>query len=571
MIFLVVVDALVAPQRCAVTRHYAMADVLGRVKLDLPFLAQGEAPAANKVNIPEAVARVLNRADPRVPETPERVRAVRLRAKEAADQALTAGQVEGDQWWASPPALRATTDDPLGVVIVGGGLAGLVTAAACHSRGMRVAVFEQARSYAPYGGPIQIQSNALRAIEQIDKRIFDDLVAAGTCTADRVSGLKIGYRRGNKLAGLYDRGDWLVRFDTVGPALDAGLPRTVVVDRPVIQQIFVKYLPKDTVKIRSRLLNYEETDDYVKAQFEDGSQAYGDVLVGADGVWSTVRKQLHDLPSGAVGTAASGAAGGALDDEEARQAARETARIAAQASRRYSGFTCYAGLCEHKASNIEDVSYQILLGSSKYFVSTDAGGDRQQWFALVREDAGGVDPSPTSTAPTPKKDRLAREFRHTAPGDADSNVWDTFALELVNATNEIDVKRRDLYDGPPLLRDPTKWLAPWSSRRVALCGDAAHPMMPNLGQGGCQSTEDGYRLAAELAKSATSMPQQALASYSRQRAVRTAIVQGLAQLGSDLLVDFDLMMTIPLVGPFFLRATQLTMPLILAFLYVPNF
>ena len=60
-------------------------------------------------------------------------------------------------------------------------------------------------------------------------------------TADRVSGLKIGYRKGNKLAGLYDRGDWLVRFDTLGPAMEAGLPATVVVDRPVIQQILVKH------------------------------------------------------------------------------------------------------------------------------------------------------------------------------------------------------------------------------------------------------------------------------------------------------------------------------------------
>ena len=33
---------------------------------------------------------------------------------------------------------------------------------------------------------------------------------------------QIGYRKGNKLAGLYDRGDWLVRFDTIGPALEAG-------------------------------------------------------------------------------------------------------------------------------------------------------------------------------------------------------------------------------------------------------------------------------------------------------------------------------------------------------------
>ena len=62
--------------------------------------------------------------------------------------------------------------------------------------------------YAPYGGPIQIQSNALRALQQINPTIFEELVAAGTCTADRVSDLKIGYyRKGNKLAGLYDVGD----------------------------------------------------------------------------------------------------------------------------------------------------------------------------------------------------------------------------------------------------------------------------------------------------------------------------------------------------------------------------
>ena len=42
-------------------------------------------------------------------------------------------------------------------------------------------------------------------------------------------------------------------------------------------------------------------------------------------------------------------------------------------------------------------------------------------------------------------------------------------------------------------------MSPWAKGPVALCGDAAHPMMPNLGQGGCQATEDGYRLGEELA------------------------------------------------------------------------
>ena len=82
------------------------------------------------------------------------------------------------------------------MIVAGGGVAGLVAAAACHSQGMKVAIFEQASQYAPYGGPIQIQSNALRAIEQINKKCYDELRAAGTVTADRVSGLKIGYKKG---------------------------------------------------------------------------------------------------------------------------------------------------------------------------------------------------------------------------------------------------------------------------------------------------------------------------------------------------------------------------------------
>ena len=59
--------------------------------------------------------------------------------------------------------------------------------------------------------------------------------------ADQVLGLKIGYRKGNKISGLYNEGDWLVRFDTIGLALEARFPATLVVDCPVIQQIMVKH------------------------------------------------------------------------------------------------------------------------------------------------------------------------------------------------------------------------------------------------------------------------------------------------------------------------------------------
>ncbi len=294
--------------------------------------------------------------------------------------------------------------------------------------------------------------------------------------------------------------------------------------------------------------------------------AYTDVLVGADGIWSSVRRIMHGLDTGADGFAASGAAGGALTEAEARRMAKDSVLMASNANRRFSGFTCYAALTEHKASNIEEVSYQILLGKDKYFVSTDAGGERQQWFALIREPPGGVDPEPSSDNPNPKLKRLLYEFNDQEPGDRNGDVWDSFASELLKSTPEESIKRRDLYDGPPLL------FQGWARGHVAVCGDAAHPMMPNLGQGGCQATEDGYRLAEELATvQHTKDVEGALKSYFFKRVPRTTIIQGLAQLGSDLLVDFDKMMTIPLVGPFFLFMTQVSMPFVLRFLYTPEF
>jgi zeaxanthin epoxidase len=185
---------------------------------------------------------------------------------------------------------------------------------------------------------------------------------------------------------------------------------------------------------------------------------------------------------------------------------------------------------------------------------------------LIREEAGGVDPEPTPENPTPKRSRLLNEFNDKEPGDQNGDVWDSFARELLLATPEKNIKRRDLYDGSPLL------LKGWTRGQVAICGDAAHPMMPNLGQGGCQATEDGFRLAEELAKVRhTTEIEGALKSYFLKRIGRTTIIQILAQLGSDLLVDFDKMMTIPLVGPFFLFMTQVSMPFILRVLYTSEF
>ncbi len=181
----------VVSRHSASSPRMAIADLLRDKKLDIPWLAEGDAPSGNKVNMPDHVRQIL--AQPAAPkrqvESPGRVDEVRGRAQQAAsDAAALRGMMqEGDDskaWWRSPPpsgedGRDLTTGEPLRVLIAGGGLAGLVTAAACNAKGMKVALFEQASSYAPYGGPIQIQSNALRAIQRINPRVYEELVAAG--------------------------------------------------------------------------------------------------------------------------------------------------------------------------------------------------------------------------------------------------------------------------------------------------------------------------------------------------------------------------------------------------------
>ena len=219
-------------------------------------------------NVIRHMGATMVEAPVRSPETSERVNEVRERARlasvDAANAKGCAVQENGNEWWRQPldeMDRNVSTDRPLRVVIAGGGVAGLVAASACHSKGMEVAIFEQASQYAPYGGPIQIQSNALRALERINPKICDEIRKAGTITADRVSGLKIGYKKGVflNLGPAYEKGDWLVRFDTLQPALQAGLYPTVVVDRPVIQQILMNNgIPEGTVRIKSRIASYEE-------------------------------------------------------------------------------------------------------------------------------------------------------------------------------------------------------------------------------------------------------------------------------------------------------------------------
>ena len=122
-------------------------------------------------------------------------------------------------------------------------------------------------------------------------------------------------------------------------------------------------------------------------------------------------------------------------------------------------------------------------------------GDRVYWFATANVAAGGRE--------TSKRDLLARF------GD-----WHEPIGAVVEATPDASILRTDIAD-----REPVE---DWGEGRVTLLGDAAHPMTPNLGQGGCQAIEDAVVL--DLCLTAHPIVMAALRDYEDRRRARTARV-----------------------------------------------
>jgi zeaxanthin epoxidase len=113
--------------------------------------------------------------------------------------------------------------------------------------------------------------------------------------------------------------------------------------------------------------------------------------------------------------------------------------------------------------------------------------------------------------------------------------WSDEVHYVLDNTPKESVEQRGLYDrAPELLRS-------WADGNVVLCGDAVHPMMPNLGQGGCQAIEDAYVLTEMLANTKkTTDLEDTLKDFYKKRIVRVSIVQFLSRLASDLIINaFD--------------------------------
>ena len=171
------------------------------------------------------------------------------------------------------------------VLVAGGGIAGLITAAACKRKGMEVVVFEKVTKYKPFGGPIQLQCNSQGALDSIDPRMAEEVFARGIITGDRVNGLLDGIS-----------GEWFYRFDTRQPCYMNGLPLTLVLSRYDLLDILREGVGDENIMMGTIVDEYEHTNDgKVIAKLTDGTTHEGDVLIGCDGIRSKIRESMPGI------------------------------------------------------------------------------------------------------------------------------------------------------------------------------------------------------------------------------------------------------------------------------------
>lgn len=377
-----------------------------------------------------------------------------------------------------------SAENPLKVLVAGAGVGGLALAKVLSKNpNIDVTVLERTDEFKRFGGPIQLASNALQVLKEMDEEVFDQIMEKFTTTGDKENGIKDGIRT-----------EWYAKFDLASPAEARNMPYTGVIDRPDLQEISLKSLPKGCVQNGDGVKSYttDSKTGVVTVELDSGRKVTGDVLIGADGIWSAVRATMHNEPARGDGSGAS-----------------------------YSGYTVFAGELNYDSPDHGQVGYKVYIGPGQYFVVTDIGNGRYQWYAFLARAPGSIN--------DPKPEGSSKYLQGIFAG------WSSEIHAILKVTQEHEIEQRDLYDRPPSVRKA------WSDGHVALLGDGIHAMMPNLGQGGCQAIEDAYVIAQELGKAKTrSEVTGLLKTYHRRRLVRSAAVQGLSRFASDIIIrGFD--------------------------------
>lgn len=332
------------------------------------------------------------------------------------------------------------------IVIVGGGIGGLTTALALHAQGISATVLESAGEIRPQGVGINIQPAAIAVLTALG--LGDALAETGIATREH---------------RYLDHTGTTLWTEPRGIAAGHPCPQYSL-HRGELQMLLLgavhDRLGSDAVRTGARLTTFEQTRDGVRVRVGDratgSTTAYeATALIGADGLHSAVRSQLHP-----------------------EQAALSTAGVDM-----WRGLTELEGFLDGRTMilvNDQDHGARLIAYpcSARHAAQ---GRALVNWVCLVPIPASGPSGDPGWDRPGLLADVLPH-FSH----------WDLGWLDV----GDMLARSNQILQYPMVDRDP---LAGWGSGRVTLLGDAAHLMYPIGANGASQAILDAVTLATELA------------------------------------------------------------------------
>jgi 2-polyprenyl-6-methoxyphenol hydroxylase-like FAD-dependent oxidoreductase len=351
--------------------------------------------------------------------------------------------------------MAAAGGSALPIIIAGGGIGGLAAALGLAQKGFSVLVLEKAPTLGEIGAGIQLGPNAFHAFDYLGigeaargmAVYIDQLRLMDALTAEEITHIDLGEAFRARFRNPY-----------------------AVVHRGDLHNVFLSACrahPRVELRVKSEVVGYDQDGASVTARLASGEAVGGALLIGADGLWSNVRRQL-----------------------------------VADGPPRVSGHTTYRSVIptEHMPEDLRWNAATLWAGPKCHIVHYPLSG--WKLFNLVvtyHNDA----PEPVAGKPV-SREEVRSGFEHVHER----------ARKIID--HGTDWKLWVLCD-----RDPVE---NWVDGRVTLLGDAAHPMMQYFAQGACMALEDAVCLSHMMAAHRDDR-ERALERYRAQRVVRTARVQ----------------------------------------------
>ncbi|HEX4395674.1 MAG TPA: FAD-dependent monooxygenase [Mycobacterium sp.] len=350
------------------------------------------------------------------------------------------------------------------IAIIGAGIGGLTLGLLLRQRGLVAAIYDQADELGEVGAAVALAANGTRVLRRLG--LGEQLATYS------VEPTKVLYRH-------WSTGHTIVEHEMGARYNERYGAEFFGIHRIHLQQVLATAWGDANLHLNSRLLELRERPDgSTRLLFANGNSVDAELVIGADGVHSVVRKWVLG------------------DSCEAM----------------YSETSGFRGLVPVDAlpAMSDPMAFQLWLGPGGHFLHYPISGDTLNFLAVA------PGPVPWSN-PTWRADEAAGTALEVF------KAWHPAVREMIAAVEQSP--RWALFSLPPLQR--------WSRGNVVLLGDAAHAMLPHEGQGANQAIEDAAALSAFVAATDRSGVAQALGRYERLRRPRTRFIQHSSWVNSD--------------------------------------